>query len=213
MSANKLLRDAYQRNGDRPVAFIDESLRGPHEPGFPYYILTAVVVPATDMEALREGLEDLVGGTYWHTSEEMLKSGGYEKTKELLTYLSQGKETSVVSVNLDIKQGDDDLEGARRHCMRLLLTALQQETELRDPSRLAVMEQRRGRTLQNRDARTYTELVNQKVVSQHFRVLQVSPRDEHLLWLPDLVSRAVRRQVAFKDNQLIDILSGRLERL
>lgn len=132
MSANKLLRDAYQRNGDRPVAFIDESLRGPHEPGFPYYILTAVVVPATDMEALREGLEDLVGDLLARPGGDA-QVRGLRKDRELLTYLSQGKRhQSFPSPRRPSKA--TTIWKVRRHCMRLLLTALQQETELRSVS-------------------------------------------------------------------------------
>lgn len=206
-----LIADAYRRNSNRPVAYLDESLRGPHEGGKPYYIVTAVVVPAIDRDALREGIENIVDGSYWHTSEEIRHPQGRERAEELLRFLAKGDEVLVISVNMNIPPVDVDLEGARRECLHRLLPALEAGAPTREPVRLALAEKRRDRSQQNRDARTHTELVRAKVISQHFRLLQTSPAEEHLLWLPDLVSSAVRQHVAYGQSNWLNIIKTQVE--
>lgn len=208
---SNLLRDAYKRNADRPVAYIDESMRGPHEPGSPYYILTAVVVAASDRDALRAGIDRLVGQPYWHTSDALKTGHGRQQAIALLTYLSQGSESFVISVNRSIQPQDQDLELARRECMGLLLPALEKPTSDRAGVRLAVAERRRDRSQQNIDSRTTADLVRAKAISQHFRLMQITPYEEHLLWLPDLVASAVRQREARGNTQMLNIVASRVQ--
>ena len=211
MKPTNLVADAYKRNSNRPVAYLDESLRGPHEGGKAYYIVTAVVVPAIDRDALRDGIEDIVDGPYWHTSEAIRHENGRQRAEELLRYLAKGDEVLVVTVNMNIRPGDVDLEGARRECLHRLLPALEAGSTVREPVLLAIAEKRRDRSQQNRDTRTHRELVNAEAISQHFRLLQISPAEEHLLWLPDLVSSAVRQDVAYDQPDWLNLIRTQVE--
>lgn len=211
MPVSELLKDAYQRNKDRPVAYVDESLRGPQESGKHFYILTAVVVAAEEREPLRTGIEEIVGGNFWHTSDELLTASGFSRAKKLLKYLGQGEETAAISVNTKIESSDTELEDARAHCMSVLLPALERGSSRREPTSLVILERRRDRRQQNRDSKTHRDLVTDKSISRHLRLIQASPADEHLLWLPDLVSSAVRRKLVSNSDDLLSIIVSQIE--
>ena len=209
----KLIEDTYQRNADRPTAFIDESYRGPKEPGRRFYILTAVIVEHHALDELRSGIEEIADKEKWHTVDELQTNSGTEKTKDMLAYLGAGDEISVLAMSTSVDANDTDLEGARRDCMTALLPSLQAGTSTRDPVKLAVLEQRQNRAVQNRDAHTHKELVTNGALDRTFRLLQTSPRYEHLLWLPDLVSSAVRRRETKNKVDLFDLIKHNIEML
>lgn len=212
-AAKRIIGDAYLRNGERPVAYIDESYRGASEPGRRFYILTAVVVEGEARDDLRFDIEGVAEGAYWHTVDELVTPAGLQRTKRMLTLLAAGDEISVVALASSIDANDTGLEMARRRCMGQLLPALAAGSSQRKPASLALLERRRDRRQQNRDERTRRELVREGRLPQHFRMLQVSPVDEHLLWLPDVVSAAVRRAVARQQRDLLNIIESQTELL
>ena len=209
----QLVEDACQRNADRPTAFIDESYRGPNEPGLRFYILTAVVVQSGVLDELRTGIEEIADKERWHTVDELLTHDGFEKAKDMLNYLGEGNEVSVIALSKSVDANDTDLEDARRQCMGALLPSLQAGSDNRDPLKLAVLEQRQTRAARNKDALTHRELVSSGRLDRSFRVLQTSPAYEHLLWLPDLVSSAVRRRVTKNKMDLLNIIKHNVEML
>lgn len=68
------------------------------------------------------------------------------------------------------------------------------------PVRLAVLEKRRQLKQQRTDMQTGTRAVSQGVCGAAFRLVQVSPRDELLLWLPDLACNTYPRKIANGDG-------------
>lgn len=201
--------NAYQRNGIRPVAYIDESYRGPQEGGQHFYLLTAVIVQASERDSLRSGIEEIVGDGYWHTSEAISQRSGVETAEELLNYLNDGDEISVVSLQTPNIQ--NDLETMRRDCMFALLPSLEKGSADRSALKLALLERRRDRKEQNSDTRIHSDLVKSSELSQHFRLMQVSPAQEHLLWLPDLVSYAARGKITGIRKHLFEIIEDKVE--
>ncbi len=159
---------------------------------------------------MREEAEDVVGGSFWHTTEEIRTERGRERAHEFLTVLGTGAEPCIVALASRVRADDVDAEAARRDCFRTLLPALQNGGPGWSPTRLAVLEQRRTRAMRNRDAATHKLLVSDGTISRHFQLLQASPADEHLLWLPDLVASAVRRDHAHRDRSYVEHIKHNL---
>jgi len=201
-----LLREDYRLAGTRAVAYIDESYSTSTQPGQNFYILTAVVVTQVARDDLRLGIEDVAEGDYWHTTDILQRPDGVEWTKEMLDYLARGNEVSVISLNQSVDADDADGESARRECFERVLPALQSGAHEHGPIGFALLEARRDRQQQNFDHLVYQEMVKSGRLSRHFKLRQASPRDEHLLWLPDVVCSAVRRKVTGKGADLFEVI-------
>lgn len=89
-----LLNEAYIRNGELPVAFIDETSRSESEhPGEKqFYVMSGVVVHPQDFEVLREDLRDIAQSDFWHTTDNLSSVTGRLKVLEMLQYLASGDE-------------------------------------------------------------------------------------------------------------------------
>lgn len=199
---------AYQHNNGGPSAYIDESYRAFERPGEePFYVLTAVIVEYDDMEPMRTELVRIAGGNYWHTTKELRTDLGRKRVHEMLNYLADGIEPCVISTTTSISSEDDDLEGARRACVQQLLAALATGGDSWTSVNLALMEQRKFRNQRNRDDDTYRKMHASGHLRRDFRLLQTSPSCESLLWLPDLVSSAIRRSMALSDPTYFEVVS------
>lgn len=101
-----LLAKAYQRTPGGYVAFLDESfeLEGDRKT---FYLMSAVVTHRDQIEPLRDGLRNLVGGNFWHTTESLLTDDGRQRAIEIAAYLGgeNGNEVCIVSCKMPI--GDD----------------------------------------------------------------------------------------------------------
>jgi hypothetical protein len=207
------VRLAYERNADRPVAYLDESYRGPAEPGRRFYILTAVVVEASERDDLRDGIVEIAGDDYWHTTDQIRSQAGMKRAMEMLDFLNQGEEVCVVSIARSIDANDRDLESARRESLNALLPSLAGGSNRRAPVRLAMLEQRGGDTQRKNDSHTRTLLTQRGALDRNFRMMQTSPRHEHLLWLPDLVCSSVRRTFVQQRSDMLEHIEQSIEYL
>ncbi|WP_280490697.1 hypothetical protein [Nocardia farcinica] len=208
------LETAY-RNARGPVAYLDESYQVAHTAvpaARTFYIFTAVVVEHAQMEELRAGLVEIAGSRWWHTTEALQSTDGRAKTEDMLSFLSEGPEVSIISLEMPIGPNDRDGEAARRACYRGLASQLAAGgDDAWQPVDLLVLEERNQRALQNRDARNHRELLADKLVPRGTVMHPTSPAVELLLWLPDLVSSAYRRSLTHHDqtNKLFDIVRDR----
>lgn len=203
----ELLKNKYLMNGSKPVAFLDESYReaGEHANEFPFYIFTAVVVLPKDMEAMRKELEEIAGGHYWHTTEAMSEVGGRERTLEMLKYLADGDEPCVIAKQINIATTEITLEDVRQACLKALSIALtSDQTPWALQTSLIILERRKESLDRNRDEKTFRDAKTAKLVPRQANLFQTSPRYEKLLWLPDVVSSAVRRDIALGEGALYD---------
>lgn len=207
-SARASLQVAYQRNGKRPVAYIDETYNVDPRHGQRYYVMAAVVVQGDQAANVRAAIVGLAGASYWHTSEKLRSASGRQRTVELLEYLgdADGSEFAIVSHETVVAPDDVDGEVARRRCLRALLSRLGHAPAADDRVQLFILERRRENAQANRDAKTKAEALADGVVPATTRLLQVSPGDEQLLWLPDLVCSAYRQQVAHRDESLFGLV-------
>lgn len=83
-----LLEERYLRNGTKPVAFIDETMRSREErpEDLPFYLFTAVIVEPINFDQIRKDLFEISGSNYWHTTENLSTDSGRKKVFEMLNY-------------------------------------------------------------------------------------------------------------------------------
>ncbi|MGL5928848.1 MAG: hypothetical protein ACRCY8_07935 [Dermatophilaceae bacterium] len=198
-----VVQQHYQRNGEGPVAFVDETYSA--QPGHAnFYVMSAVVVRAKERDGLREDLDNLVEEGYWHTSEALRTADGQDRTLRLLGCLDETYEACVIIHKTTVHTGDTDGESARQECLGRLLEALfRADSGTHDPVRLVVMEERRERRQNNNDRRTRAQLISSGRIDGTLRLLSVSPGADHLLWLPDLVCSAYRQKLLGRSSELL----------
>lgn len=205
MSVSNVVASAYRLNGSRPVAYLDETYNV-DDRWARFYVMTAVVVQADQRADVRDALVDRAGSGYWHTSEALRARDGQQRTLALLDYLGHpdGSELCVLAHARTVEDDDADGEQARARCLTSLLHHLTSTPSPDEPVELFVLERRRDRRQANRDAQTKTDAIRSGRISRQARLLQVSPGEEQLLWLPDLVCSAYRRKITAQDSALFE---------
>lgn len=197
-----MLGDAYTQNKGKPVAYVDETYRARSDkPGeTPFYLFTAVIVAAADRPGLTADLRNIVGGGYWHTTEQLKDDRNHPKVLELCQYLGEGSEPCVIACKMEDEHGDGDAEEMRRSCMITLLGALWSGGDGWPAVELTILERRSETKQVSADQHTMTLARSQEVVGRFARLVQVSPSLEPLLWLPDLVSSATRQKIIWGND-------------
>lgn len=209
----KALGDAYIQNKGKPVAYLDESYRArsdrPDEK--PFYLFTAVIVAAGDRAGLTADLLNIVGGNYWHTTEQLQNEENHPKVLELCEYLGEGSEPCVIACKVEEDpQVGGDAEEMRRTCMTALLEALWNGGEGWPPVELMVLERRSQPQQVSADQHTMKLARSQNLVGRSARLVQVSPSLEPLLWLPDLVSSSERQRLVWGNSTFFDAFAGQV---
>ncbi|MFA3899738.1 hypothetical protein ACKAMS_32455 [Rhodococcus sp. 5A-K4] len=210
--AAQIVFDAYQRTTG-PVAFLDESYQAPdgvaaHRDTF--YVFTAVIVELDAMDELRVGIEDIADGTYWHTTKALQTTSGIDQTRDMLDFLADGHEACVIAHQIPVGADDTDAQTARTACYRQLAIELGAGRDDVWPAiDLFVLEERNQSNFRNKDKADHKALVSEKLIPRNTRLLSTSPRHEHLLWLPDLVSMAYRRTLTHTNStsKLFDVIA------
>lgn len=197
-----MVLDAYTRTKG-PVAFLDESYQAPKDTAHgekTFYIFTAVVVATNDFDELRDGLVEIVGDRYWHTTDA-LRDGRVDDIRDILEYFAEGAEPCVIAHKVPVNNDDSEAELARTMCYQAVAVELATgRPGAWDPVDLLLLEERNQRHLKNNDAANHKALVTQRRIPRHTRLLQVSPAAELLLWLPDVVSSVFRRTLTHRDE-------------
>jgi hypothetical protein len=204
--ANPVLERSYA-NTSSSVAFLDETFdHGEHGTGR-FYVFTGVIVERSEMKPLRDELRGIAGGTFWHTTDELLGEEGRKKAARMLEFLGKGDEICVISHHTQVADDDEDLEGARRECMRGLASALSAgAAPMRGRVDLMVLEERNPRNLSNLDRKNIATMRGEGLIHRSMQAVVTSPKFEHLLWLPDLVCSAYRRTVTHRDDSLFALI-------
>lgn len=201
MVAHPVLAEAYRRTRG-PVAYLDESYELGLEGRRRFYVFTAVVVHRrNDIEPLQKGLRERAETDYWHTTEALQDESGRRRARELLRYLADGDELCVIAFHAPVLDNDPDGEQTRLACYRDLVGRLASGVDGRcDPVGLVVLEQRSPQRHANLDRKNHSTLIKEGLIPPAMRQVLVSPRQERLLWLPDLVCSAFRRTVTHHDG-------------
>ena len=199
-----MLADAYRRAPGGYVAFLDESFELQANRRT-FYLMSAVVAHRDQLESLRNGLIDVVGDRRWHTTDSLLTSDGRQQAVEVAQYLGDDDGTEVCIVSCRMPLGDHGGDAARRACFGQLAASLCTGIQpLASRVHLMVLEQRQTQHERSFDAKIVKELRAENVICRQCQLKQASPRDEKLLWLPDLVSSAVRRNITHQETDLLD---------
>ena len=203
------LNGAYERNSDRPTAYLDESYSTPNDAVLElnFYVLTAVVVSADARDSLRDGIRVIADGRNWHTRNVFHEQHGPGMVRNMLGYLCEGDEISLVSKSTEIDDSDPNAEEARRACLEQLLCALQGGVPNHGPCDLAVLEKRKDFAQNNRDLWVYRQAIKSGLIKDSMEVAQVRPSVENLLWLPDTVCYAVRRNITDSKGKSENLLA------
>lgn len=209
MSSPSLRSDALDRfylsRAPSPVAFLDESFRespGPGEESF--YQLAAVILPHDRLDDIREGLVDIAGGTFWHTTDKF-RSGTYGRGDivEMVDYVTDESEWNIFAVKMPLAGSSErDIAQARAHCMDRLIRNIT-SGDGSGAVRAIVADNNKDQRLNKLDEQVVGKLrdsgqIHQKVSLMHGRMGQ-----EPLLWSADVMSWSVRRNIALDDPRFI----------
>ena len=185
--------DHFYQRGKSPVAFIDETLgtsNDEHEQ--PFYLMTAVVVEREDLQNLRGTLEKYATEPgYFHATKQYGVDS--QKIKDFLQHINNSPVESVVTVQTTVQ--NDNYEQARDDCLVRLAFELDRGA---DPVQHLIVESLNqsshpGRN--HKDQLVLQESANRGVIGSEMSISHTSPYKEKLLWLPDVVSWAVRQEL------------------
>jgi hypothetical protein len=206
-----LLAERYRRNGDKLVAFVDESYRSREQQKneSPFYIATAVVIHPRDHEIMRKELIGVADAGYWHSTQAFQSDEGKAKFMALIDYVVDGIEPIIIAVQAEVDAKDDNLEEARLDCMTALACDLTSGA-VHDPVELIVVEERHDNASRKRDEFIFAQARQQNLIPRATTAFQASPSYEKLLWIPDVVSYALYRNMAENEPEMYDSVSRRV---
>jgi len=208
--ADPVLDKAYA-NTTGAVAYLDETFHHGENGAARFYIFTAVVVERTEMSLLREELRAIAGGTFWHTTDELRTEQGRKRASAMLQFLGEGDEVCVIAHHSRVDEEDEDLEDARRACLRGLASTLSLGADpLRGPIDLMVLEDRTPKNRSNLDRKNIAAMRADGLIHRSMQAVLTSPKYEHLLWLPDVVSSAYRGTFTRADDTLFSLIRPRV---
>lgn len=114
------LRTIYSTTSG-PVAYIDESYRQPGRGERPFYTMSAAIIGRAEAALVRDVLTDISGSMYWHTTEAYRSQAGQQSIREMMDYLSRAVGLNIITVQADIRRGDDNqMSYARNECLSAL---------------------------------------------------------------------------------------------
>ena len=183
---------------------MDESFRSPSEARDSFYILCAVVIPKSKVFAVRNGIREIVGKSYFHATELGRHENGQMLIRKLARYLALEVKPILVVIE-QLPKSDRDAEGARELATRALWKELA-ENELYITG--TVVYERRMRGVQDQsDLRIFNSLKRLKLPGNKLKVLGIATKKEPLLWAPDLVAWAFRQAYDDADNSYFSALT------
>lgn len=194
------LRRLYDR-APTTIAYLDEAYAD-RDGERKFYIMTAMVLPHSIADDVRDELEYLAEATYWHTTDSYKTPAGREKLAALIEYLAYDEDLVLLCVvDVDLDRFGNDLELARRHCFEELTVMLVDEHAVD----LVVYERRREGAEEDADNATVQDLQKQHA-TRDTRFHGGTPSSETLLWGPDLLASALRRRMVLKQRQWFEPL-------
>lgn len=188
-----------------PVAFLDESYRAARSDSSerPFYTIAAVVVDREQAATIRSAFTDIHGSLFWHTTDFYKDQLGRQYIHEMLDYLASSDMFTVITVQSEIKVGDDkQMNFARAECLSVLSSELTRGGG-ENAVRLMVMDSRERKVPggDKFDQDVVHRLRIGGLIDRAVRLEHSGPGIEPLLWAPDVAGWSYRRELAVSDNQ------------
>ena len=196
---NPALENAYKNlSSEHSVLFLDETYNAPGEGmDHTFYAIGAVLIFKDALNDARLDLKDITGKSRWHTTDELRTQEGRNTAVSLLKYCKACEEDIYfISLRQPMSEGTPT-ETARQACLTRLLKFVGEHF---NSVRVVVLEKRQDLKHDDADRTLVKNLRSQGTIPRHIQVLLVSPVDEQLLWLPDLLAMAYRRQITHNDE-------------
>lgn len=192
--ALKTLYTSLQRKNY--VLFLDETYDSKGSMKAPaFYIVSGVLIKAEHLAQTRQDIQEIVRSNYWHSTEALQTSQGQRTAVKLLEYCSEVKDTYFISHKSHVHQ--KPLEHARRDCIKALLKSCQTEVS---GLKAIIIESQQKRSFDDWDRSTVRQMKQNKDLPREVAFISVSPYQEPLLWLPDLVALSYRRSLTHSDT-------------
>jgi hypothetical protein len=194
------LQELYGR-GSGPVAFLDEAYR-PKQPNGerPFYLLSAALVERGDLSKVRDSLMPFADerGRY-HTTELYKQEPG--KIHEFLNHVNGLPLDNLVTVQTMVRDGN--LEQARDECLTRMAYELNRGSE---SVQHLIMESLNSDTdpgRNHKDQQVIHRAARGGLIPSEVSIHHSTPSHEQLLWIPDAVAWAVRRELAVGDTRWV----------
>lgn len=170
----KGLLDGHYLRNKGPVGYIDESYRDSSRADeYPFYTMTATVIPAQDVCEFRDEYMFTAGGKWWHTTT-MFQRKEVELIRRFSELLMSHGTTAIIAVQVYIKEGN--MEHARRECLLQLIARLGNIG-----CNLVVYERREDNISRNADASLISKAKGSGFLSRQISVFAGDPGMEPLL--------------------------------
>ncbi|MGP5524472.1 hypothetical protein ACTXM3_14490 [Glutamicibacter arilaitensis] len=193
--------EALYERGKSPIALIDETYGTSNdEHKQPFYLLTAVLVEREDLKTLRDSLDSFeTKAGFFHATEQF---GQYPaKLTGFLRHINNSPVDSVVTVQTMIKDGNKNQ--ARDDCLVRLAYELNRGTSPVQHLVLESLNQSSDPGRNHQDQLVVKRAASRGLLASEMSVSHASPYNEKLLWMPDVVSWAVRQELIHGNTQWV----------
>lgn len=194
------------------VAFVDETHRATADGEVGYYGLSAVVFHADDLPEIRRDLEEIAGGTFWHSKEAFKEQRLRGRIGDMNEYIAA--KTAMPAIVFDVR-GHEITEAQERPvrdvCLKGALRVLDEQGITDAVLDNFPQSQQRNVSL---DQAILHELREKGEVSEQMWMHHARMSEEHALWSADTVAWSVQRHhfgLQARDSQHVAPLSGRLQ--
>lgn len=158
---------------------------------------------------MRKQLIEVAEAEYWHSTQAFQSEEGKAKFMALIDYVVDGVEPIVIAVQSEVDEKDSNLEEARLDCITALACELTSGA-VHEPVELIVVEERHDQASRKRDEYIFSQARKQNLIPRTTAAFQASPSYEKLLWLPDVISYALYRNMAENEPEMYNAVSNRV---
>lgn len=193
--------EALYERGKSPVALIDETYGTSNDQRKqPFYLLTAVLVEGDDLNTLRDSLESFeTKAGFFHATEQFGQDPA--KLTDFLRHIKASPVDSVVTVQTMIRDGKKDQ--ARDDCLVRLAYELNRGASPVQHLVLESLNQSSDPGRNHQDQLVVKHAASRGLLASEMSVSHASPYNEKLLWMPDVVSWAVRQELIHGNTQWV----------
>lgn len=172
-----------------------------------FYVFAGVSILESELLQHRDFIRGIVGTNYWHTTEIAKTAAGRAEVRDFLEAVSSRYEFEIWLAE-SLEGSDRSGERVRSQLMKQLVST---SVQSRPEGASFVFERRRDSFQQNADLRVISELRSRQIISRQTSISFVSPAEENLLWVADLVAWAFRQHYLNSDSTFLAPIAKQLK--